>query len=119
MLCQLCEELKFDPQVFTNSEHYATWQELVESGENGCELCSFIERDLRLAVPSVDFDSQATSLGPILYNFSIQATLSALNVHIRFPTASTKCLTRLALFQFDSKTYTFRRFPCLGWLLES
>jgi hypothetical protein len=105
MLCQLCEGLKFDCTVFGNSQHYSTWDGLVKSARSGCELCSLIlevERDLGLTAPFMDFDGQAASLGPILYNFTVQAFLAALNVHIPSPPAITKCLVRFSLFQFDS-----------------
>jgi hypothetical protein len=61
-----------------------------------------VERDLGLTAPFMDFDGQAASLGPILYNFTVQAFLAALNVHIPSPPAITKCLVRFSLFQFDS-----------------
>jgi hypothetical protein len=103
MLCHLCKGLKFDSRVFENLQHYATWEELVKSAKEACDLCWLIERDLRLTAPSMDFDNQATSLGPIQYNFSVQEFLYSLNVHIPSPPATPHCVARFGLFQLDGE----------------
>jgi hypothetical protein len=106
MLCHLCEGIKFDSKVFGNSQQYATWDELVKSARSGCEQCCLIERDFRLTAPSMDFDSQGTSLGPILYNFTIRAFIYSMNVHIPSPPAIPGCLVRFSLFQLDREFTT-------------